>query len=137
MKGLNNMNNEFTLRKFETRDIFMMAAVIEKIGLMQIINVIKMNSFRENAKHEGNKEKYKAVGRAVGLEIAATIVGKLSDCEAEIYKLLSSLSGKTSDEIAKQSPVVTIRMIKTFLNMDGFSDFFTEVLELLTAQKAE
>ncbi|MBQ8434569.1 MAG: hypothetical protein IJX24_00940 [Oscillospiraceae bacterium] len=131
------MNNEFTLRPFETEDIFLMTTIIGKIGVSQIIDIIKMNSFRDIVREDGDEEKYKAVGKAVGMKVIAMIIEKLPECKNEIYRFLASLSGKTNEEIAKQPPVITVRMIKKFISMDGFSDFFMEVAELLPAEKTE
>lgn len=132
------MNKEFTFRPFETRDIVRLDSIIIKIGLDDMRKCISTLNFRSIAGNAHNRnERNDAIGRAVMTEIICIVLQKLPECENEIYGFLASLSGKTAEEIAKQPPAVTVRMIKEVVGMYGFTDFFTELSGLLTAVKTE
>ncbi|MBE6845576.1 MAG: hypothetical protein E7508_07700 [Ruminococcus sp.] len=127
------MNNEFTLRPLCTKDIFTLVKIISKFGVKEIKNSLKANSFKNMA----GKERYRSAGIAVAFEIFEIAAQKLPECEKEICAFLGSLSGKTAEEIEKQSPVVTVRMIKAVAEKDEFADFFTEISKLFGAEKTE
>ncbi len=127
------MNNEFTLRPLCTKDIFSLVKIISKFGINEIKTCIKAHSFAGMA----GRENYRATGIAVVFEIFEIAAQKLPDCEKEICAFLGSLSGKTAEEIAEQSPVITLRMIKAVAEKDEFADFFMEISELFIAQKTE
>lgn len=134
MKGNDSMNNEFTIRALCTKDIFSLVKIISKFGISEIRKCITTLDFRNVSK---GTDKYRATGIAVVMEIFSIAVDRLPECENEIYKFLGSMSDRTAEEIAKQSPTVTVRMIKAVVEKDDFGDFFTEVSELLTATKTE
>lgn len=127
------MNNEFTLRPLETRDIFSLVKIISKFGINEIKTCIKARSFVGMA----GKENYRSAGIAVAFDIFEIAAQKLPECEKEICAFLGSLSGKTAEEIGKQPPVITMRMIKAVTEKDDFADFFTEVSELFAVTKTE
>ena len=134
MKGNDFMNNEFTIRALNTKDIFSLVKIISKFGISEIRKCISTLDFRNISK---GTDKYRATGIAVAMEIFSVAVDRLPECENEIYKFLGSMSDRTAEEIANQSPVTTVRMIKAVIKKDDFGDFFTEVSELLTATKTE
>jgi hypothetical protein len=127
------MNNEFTLRPLNTKDIFALVKIISKFGINEIKTCIKARSFVGMA----GKENYRSAGIAVAIDIFEIAAQKLPECEKEICAFLGSLSGKTAEEIGKQSPVITLRMIKAVAEKDDFADFFTEVSELFAVAKTE
>ena len=127
------MNNEFTLRPLETKDIFSLVKIISKFGINEIKTCIKARSFVGMA----GKENYRSAGIAVAFDIFEIAAQKLPECEKEICAFLGSLSGKTAEEISKQPPVITMRMIKAVVKKDDFADFFTGVSELFAVTKTE
>lgn len=133
MKGSIFINNEFTLRPLETKDIFSLVKIISKFGINEIKTCIKARSFVGMA----GKENYRSAGIAVAFDIFEIAAQKLPECEKEICAFLGSLSGKTAEEIGKQPPVITMRMIKAVVEKDDFADFFTEVSELFAVTKTK
>ena len=127
------MNNEFTLRPLCTKDIFSLVKIISKFGIGEIRTCLKAHSFKGRA----DKERYRATGIAVAFEIFEIAAQKLPECEKEICALLGSLSDKTAEESEKQSPVITLRMIKAVAEKNEFADFFMEISELFSVPKTE
>jgi hypothetical protein len=72
-----------------------------------------------------------SVGIALMLEVASAVMERLPDCRNEIYTLLAQVSGQTFEDIAHMKLIPLTRMIKEFFRKPEFSDFFTEVIELL------
>ena len=129
----------YTLRELEGDDAFLMIRILSKIGIDRLKRCMEANSVKTAVKvmtsnstdTTAKEEAMQSIGIAVMLEIASAVLERLPDCKTEIYTLLAQVSGKEYDEIAHMKLIPLTRMIKDFFRKPEFTDFFTEVCELL------
>ena len=141
---------EYTLRALETDDIFPMMNIITKIGIKRFKACFENEEVSgaissalaarkagdDNAEAAATaKAAVERVGMFVMIDVADILLSSLPLCKDDLYLLLSQLSGKTTEEIGKQPPRTTIRMIKDVLQKDNFADFFGDVLSLVPKGK--
>lgn len=130
---------KYTLRELEGDDAFLMIQILSKIGIDRIKKCMEANSVKaavrimtSNETDEAAKnEAMNSIGIAVMFEVASAVLERLPECRTEIYTLLAQVSGGKYEEIAHMKLIPLTRMIKEFFRKPEFSDFFTEVIELL------
>lgn len=129
----------YVMRELEGDDAFLMISILSKIGIDRLKTCMKASSVKaavmimmdketDAAKKE---EAMNSIGIALLLEFASTVMERLPDCRTEIYTLLAQVSGQKFEDIAHMKLIPLTRMIKEFFRKPEFSDFFTEVFELL------
>jgi len=131
----------YTFRKLNSTDVFLMCKIIGKIGISEFTacfekdTVKNMISKFKDKKTDGEKtdgEKTVAmVGIAVVLELANVIIGNIPKCEAEIYEMLSNVSGLTVSQVKELDFVTFTEMVVDFVKKDEFKDFIKVVSKLL------
>ena len=122
----------YTFRRLETKDIFPMFKLLNKIGLKELKDNESLKNIMfvfmggtMNGKVDVNK-----IGMDIFLELACLITECVPKAEAEFYTLLSQTSDRSVKDIEKQEPAVTFEMILDFIKKEEFSDFFSVVLKL-------
>lgn len=108
------------MRKLQTRDLF---------GLMKILKKMNMKAEIKELTLKANKKGKKDSVENVQAELVMLFIDHIPDAETEIYKFLGTLSDKTPDEIAEQSPVDTFEMIKELFSQENFGSFLTSALK--------
>jgi len=129
----------YTLRELEGDDAFLMIRILSKIGIDRLKACMEASSVKAAVKIMASKEADAAardeavnsIGVALMLEIASAVMERLPDCRNEIYTLLAQVSGQSFEDIAHMKLIPLTKMIKEFFRKPEFSDFFTEVFELL------
>ena len=121
----------YTFRMLGAPDIFLLSQIISKIGLNEFAACFEKDGIRkliENMADKDSEQSANIIGLSVVMEIANVVLGNLSKCEAEIYKLLSDVSGLTVDVIkAPGNAVLFIEMVIDFIKKEEFKDFFKVV----------
>lgn len=126
----------YTFRKLNSTDVFLMCKIIGKIGISEFTacfekdTVKNMISKFKDKKTDGEKT-VAMVGIAVVLELANVIIGNIPKCEAEIYEMLSNVSGLTVSQVKELDFVTFTEMVVDFVKKDEFKDFIKVVSKLL------
>ena len=129
----------YVMRELEGDDAFLMIRILSKIGIDRLKACMEASSVKaavaivtsKDADASAKEQAMNSVGIALMLEVASTVMERLPDCRNEIYTLLAQVSGQTFEDIAHMKLIPLTRMIKEFFRKPEFSDFFTEVTELL------
>ena len=130
---------EYTLRKLKADDMFLMFGILSKIGFRELKDCFGSDEAKEAIKQamasggedDGeSKRQFETVGVAVALDMADVVLRNLPKCKAEIYALLSALSGMTAAEIVELDMSTFAGMIVDVMRKDEFPDFFTAVKRL-------
>lgn len=129
---------KYTLGKFKSTDVFVMATLLSKIGLGKaadsfgrdnIISILNENKGKK-------KEDISAyTGMQMILQIADIVLANLDKCEGEIFRLLSSVTGADIDELRDLDAEVFVDVIIDVLTMKQFKDFFKAASRLLNTEK--
>ena len=125
---------EFTLGKFKSTDVFVMATALSKIGLGKMADGLGRDSILKIiADNKGkNKEEVTALtGMQMTLQIAEIILSNLDKCETEIFKLLSSISGLSVDDVKDLDAEIFAELIIEVVQLQQFKDFFKVASRLL------
>lgn len=122
----------YTFRRLETKDIFPMFKLLNKIGLKEMKDneSLKMVMFTFMGGTVKGKVDVNKIGIDIFLELACLITECIPKAENEFYSLLSQVSDRTAEEIQKQEPAVTFEMIVDFIKKEEFGDFFRVALKL-------
>lgn len=107
-------------------DIFTMASIIGKIGVNKFASLLKKEEIQSLAKDVSKKKSISSedismiTGIGVFTEIAQIILVGMPLCEDEVYKLLSSTSNLSIEEVKGLDGVTFVEMIIDFFkrNMD-------------------
>lgn len=125
---------EFTLGKFKATDVFTMATLLSKVGLGKMTDAFGRENVTDIlAKNKGKKgdEIAAITGMQVALQIADVILANIEKCEAEIFKLLSNISGIAIDDIKNLDAEVFAELIVAVVKLPQFRDFFKAASKLL------
>lgn len=129
----------YVMRELEGDDAFLMISILSKIGIERLRRCIETNGIKtavqimmnSNMDEKAKEEEMNKISVVVILEIASAVLERLPECRTEIYTLLAQVTGAKYDEIAHMKLIPLTKMIKEFFRKPEFSDFFTEVIELL------
>ena len=117
---------KYILHTPKAPDIFTMANIIGKIGVNKFASVFKKEEVQTLVKDVSSKKNVSSedismiAGIGVFTEIAQIILVGMPLCEEDIYKLLSSTSNLTVEEVKDLDGVTFLEMIIDFFkrNMD-------------------
>ena len=123
----------YTFRLLGAPDLFLMATIINKIGLKEFKVAFEsdgikslIQNFMMEQKDESNEDDQDIIslGAGIAFEIASVLLGNLQYCENEIYKLLSQTSNLTVEEIKKPgNAAMFLEMVIDFIKKEEFRDF--------------
>ena len=128
----------YTLRGLTAEDVFPMLKIISGIGLKEFKSCFESAELKAairnmNAeKEDGAGVDTTALGLMVAADIASIIFANLSKCKADIYLLLSGLSGMSIKEIAELPMNVFLSMIIDVIKKEEFKDFFQDAAGLFS-----
>ena len=120
---------EITLRDLSAEDMFVVSNIIGNIGVEQFSEIMTYDTISTLVSNADGEDRETVVGFGLVMKAAGVVCKNLGKCKADIYTLLSSLSGKTEKQIAALPPGEFARMIVAVIKQDGFRDFFTEILK--------
>ena len=123
----------YTFRKLCAKDVFLMTAIIKKIGLGEFRAFFEgegmsrlMSAFSEkNEKNEASS--IEAIGISVAIELADIIFGNLQKCEEDIFSLLGEVAQMDISDVKALDIASFAEMIIDFFKKDDFKDFFKVV----------
>ena len=140
-------------RDLNADDVFGMIRVLKKIGLPKVTELMAESSALnyEPPMRMGKDGKPEPLPREEWTEaqekaetdyliandkFSAKVVGivfdNIADCQAEVYALIASGLGCSVLDVAKMSAIEFLKAVVAYFSREGFRDFFTEVLQLVT-----
>ena len=120
----------YTLREMTADDVFPMVKIISGIGLKEFKVAFEADDVKAaiaamtGGKAEGEKPDAAAIGITIAVNIADVVFSNLPKCKADIYKLLSGLSGMAVKDIAALPMPVFMNMVVDTIKKEEFKDFF-------------
>lgn len=120
----------YTLREMTADDVFPMVKIISGIGLKEFKAAFEAEDVKAaiaamtGGEAEGEKPDAAAIGITIAVNIANVIFSNLPKCKADIYKLLSGLSGMAVKDIAALPMPVFMNMVVDTIRKEEFRDFF-------------
>ena len=117
---------KYILQTPKAPDIFTMAKIIGKIGVNKFSGLLKKKEVQDLAKemiakNEINSDDIEMItGIGIFVEIGQIVLENIDKCENDVYKLLSSTSNLTEEEVKELDGVTFLEMIIDFFkrNMD-------------------
>lgn len=129
---------KYELRKLCSKDIFPMSKLMSKIGISEFKQCFESDEIkaaiknREKDGEEGKDESaIEAIGFSVILDIGEVILSHISDCETELYKFLSGLTGVSVAELENDSLADFAELVIAVAKKEEFGDFMKVVSKLL------
>lgn len=110
------------LRDLKACDIFPMVSILKKIGV---------GTLKDHLTPDLLKGDDQSVGYAVLMELVTVLIDHLPECDHEIYKFLSGLSGLTVDQVADLPLGEFMDMITAVFQKKEFGDFYQAVLKFV------
>ena len=110
-----------------------MCKIISKIGIKEIAKCFESESIKSlisSVKNENKNKAVNAIGMQVVLDIADIILSHISDCENDIFKFLSNVSGLKFEDVKELSLADFTDMIISLVKQSDFSDFIGVVSKL-------
>lgn len=135
MAAMSEKNYE--LRALKASDFFLVTRILSKIGVKEckqcLENVEIKNAVRDMMDNQDGANIADAdvasIGMSVVFDIAGVVLAHMEDCEKDIYRLLSNLSGLKEKEIADLPMAEFGEMVIEVIKHEGFRDFFTAVVK--------
>lgn len=142
---------EYTIRKLNSNDIFLMVSILSKIGISEISSMFEGDELKEviteanrkkaEADQEGTDQKEDAeqnsnndlvtrIGMKVIFKIVNLLMKNLPKCKKELFEFLSEMSGIPAKEISELPPADTMGMLIDIFKQDEFMDFIQVVSKL-------
>lgn len=106
-----------------------MSKIISKIGISEFKDCL--NSDTVKAMTKDNKENVEAIGMTVMLDMGSIILSHVSDCETELYKFLSDLTGESIETLMNDSIAEFAELVIAIFKKEEFKDFIGVVSRLL------
>ena len=131
------MEQKYELRGLKACDFFLVTRILSKIGVKEFKTCFENEDIKTAImtvmdNQEGGEIADSAVasiGVSVVFDIASVVLERMEDCEKDIYKLLSRLSGLKETEIADLPMADFGEMVMTVIKHEDFRDFFTAVIK--------
>ncbi len=123
----------YTFRKLSAEDVFPMFTIISKIGIKDFRHFFESEEFANVRAAFTGKADDAAVtnlGISICLELANVILGNLQKCENDIFKLLSSTSNLSEDDVRGLDLADFAEMVIDFVKKPEFADFIKVVSKL-------
>ena len=120
------------------KDIFPMIQIVKRIGIQEITGCFESENVKnaiikmqQNKDSDGKDDELNAIGTMIFFDIASVIISHIADAEAEIYTLLSNLSGMSRKDLENLDIVTFTEMVIDVVKKDEFKDFIGVVIKSL------
>ena len=129
------MDQKYELRALKASDFFLVTRILSKVGVKEFKGIFESEdtkaTIREMMEKNGGElsvSDVASIGIGASIDVAATVLEHMEDCEKDVYKLLSRLSGMTEAEIAEMPMAEFGGMVMSVIKHEGFRDFFAAVM---------
>lgn len=130
------MEQKYELRGLKACDFFLVTRILSKIGVKEFKACLENDDIKaaiktmmDNQEGQIAEADVASIGMTVVFDIASVVLERMEDCEKDIYKLLSRLSGLKETEIADLPMADFGEMVMTVIKHEDFRDFFTAVIK--------
>lgn len=127
------MDKMYTLRALKASDFFLVTRILSKIGVKEFKRCFESEEIKTAVKNmmkqDGGETDVASIGMVVTFDVASVVLERMEDCERDIYKLLSRLSGMKETEVADMPMAEFGEMVIDVIKHEGFRDFFTAVVK--------
>lgn len=127
------MDKMYTLRALKASDFFLVTRILSKIGVKEFKRCFESEEIKTAVKNmmkqDGGEADVASIGMVVAFDVASVVLERMEDCERDIYKLLSRLSGMKETEVADMPMADFAEMVADVIKHEGFRDFFTAVVK--------
>lgn len=125
----------YIFRRLAAEDVFPMVNILNKIGINEVKKFIEGDGFKSvlsafTEGEEGNEKAVEKVGLSIFFELLDLLLRNLPKCEDDVFKLLSSVSNLTVEQVRKLDVVDFTEMIMDFFKKEEFKDFIKVVSKL-------
>lgn len=124
----------YKFRRLAAEDVFPMFKIINKIGIKEIKTFIEGDGFKDVLKgfsgDASNEKEVEKLGLSIFIEIADLLLRNLPKCEEDMFKLLSSTSNLTVEQVRQLDLATFAEMIIEFVKKEEFGDFIKVVSKL-------
>lgn len=124
--------NKFNLRTLRSSDMFTMFRLLKKIGFDKLKNSLSPETVSQIT--EGNVNET-VLGINVIMDVLTIVLDNLPNCEQDLYKFLSDLSGMKPEAIADLSMTDFTEMIVEVVQKKEFVDFIKVVSGLFNKEQ--
>ena len=137
------MATTYELRGLQSKDVFSMLRIVNKIGIKEFKSVLESDAVKQaiastsvpaSGEPEPKAETDK-IGMTVALEIVNVLIMNIPSCEDDIYTFLSSLSGLKKKDVQELEMNVFFSMIMDVFKKQEFASFFGDVSKLVKSGK--
>ena len=123
---------KYELRGLKASDFFLMTRILSKIGVKEVKHCFDNDEIKAAVlnmlNQDGGEADFASIGVSVVFEIAGIVLEHIEDCEKDVYKLLSRLSGLKETEIADLPMAAFGTMVIDVIKHEDFRDFFQQVV---------
>ena len=124
----------YKFRRLVAEDVFPMFKIINKIGIKEVKTFIEGDGFKDVLKgfsgDASNEKEVEKLGLSIFIEIADLLLRNLPKCEEDMFKLLSSTSNLTVEQVRQLDLATFAEMIIEFVKKEEFGDFIKVVSKL-------
>lgn len=139
------MATTYELRGLQSKDVFSMLRIVNKIGIKEFKSVLESDAVKQAiastsvpadpASGEPASAQAGEIGMTVAIEIMNVLIVNIPACEDDIYTFLSSLSGMKKKDVQEVEMNVFFAMIMDVFKKQEFADFFGHVSKLVKLEK--
>ena len=136
------MATTYELRGLQSKDVFSMLRIVNKIGIKEFKSVLESDAVKQAiastsvpASGEPASAQAGEIGMTVALEIMNVLIVNIPACEDDIYTFLSSLSGLKKKDVQELEMNVFFSMIMDVFKKQEFASFFGDVSKLVKSGK--
>lgn len=125
----------YVLRNPKATDIASFLKLFSKLRIKELKESISGDTLKsiiqiELDKNNDDDDAFERIGISLAFEMIDIIIERLSECQWEVFKCLSCLSGMSVEDIAELDLSVFTQMLYDAIMLPGFVDFIKVVSRL-------
>lgn len=127
---------KYELRGLKASDFFLMTRILSKVGVKEFKGIFESEDTKATIKEMMEKNNGElavsdiaSIGIGATIDVVSVVLDHMEDCEKDVYKLLSRLSGLKETEIADLPIADFGEMVTSVIKHEDFRDFFTAVVK--------
>ena len=124
-------NKKYELCGLKASDFFLVTRILSKVGVKEFKQCFESEEIKASVASmvkDGGEADVASIGVSVVFDIAGIVLENMEDCEKDIYKLLSRLSGLPEKDIADLPMAEFGQMVIEVIRHEDFRDFFQAVV---------
>lgn len=123
---------KYELRGLKASDFFLVTRILSKVGVKEFKQCFENEEIKaavaNMVKQDGGEADVASIGMSVVFDIAGIVLENMENCEKDVYKLLSRLSGLSEKDVADLPMAEFGQMVIEVIRHEDFRDFFQAVV---------